>query len=160
MRNKTTFISGSTYDIVWTSRLEDNLGTFALDTPYGPVWTMIHHPGALHALNLMCYICTSIIPERVAMPYLFAVFGETLEQLATPNGLRAYDAFEMALFQELGYDPVDRNPGTTLWQRLAYRHRDYVAHWPNLHRLHRMRHGFLRDIGKILAPKPSNLPIT
>jgi hypothetical protein len=114
---------------------------------------MIHHPGALRALNLMCFICTNIVPERVAMPHLFAIFGETLEQLATPNGLRAYDAFETGLFQELGYDPVDRNPGTTLWERLEYRHQDYVTHWPNLHRLHRMRQGFLSDIGTILAPK-------
>jgi recombinational DNA repair protein (RecF pathway) len=151
---KIQFIPGALYDIVWKSRIEDHLGLFSLDAPYGLIWTMMNHQGALRAVNLMCCICTHILPERVSMPVLYDVFGQTLDRLATPDGLRAYDYFETILLQELGYDPIDRHPGEPLWKRLYRRQREYLNHWPHLHRLHRMRRAFIDDVIKIIGQIP------
>jgi len=147
---KIQFIPGAIYDMVWKSRIDDHLGVFLLDSPYGLIWTMMNHMGALRAVNLMCCICTNILPERVSMPRLYEIFKHTLDHLATPEGLRAYDHFETALFQELGYDTVDRYPEQTVWKKLHHRQRDYLTHWPHLHRLHRMRRAFIDDVGKII----------
>jgi DNA repair protein RecO (recombination protein O) len=148
---KIHYIPGAVYDMVWKSRIEDHLGWFSLDAPYGVIWTMMNHQGALRAINLMCCIGSHILPERVPMPRLYDIFGQTVDRLATPDGLRAYDVFESVLLQELGYDPMDSDPHEPLWKRLYRRQREYLNHWPHLHRLHRMRLAFINDVIQIIG---------
>jgi len=155
--NTPHFIPGNAYHVMWKSRLDDHLGRFSLDEDYGFFWTLSHHQGALRALHLMCAICSQLLPERVAMPGLFRAFQSTLEQLHTPNGLRAYNHFETILFQELGYDSgleprvPDGATGKDIVHGLGQRHHDYVTHWPNLYALHRMRHAFIAEVSGVFS---------
>ncbi len=157
--NKPALVLGSAYDVLWKSRIEDNLGSFSLDSSGAAVWLMMHHQGALRALNLMCYMCKQVLPERVPFPTLYKLFGQTIEQLATPNGLKAYDRFECLVLDELGYASTEygRSECTTtpsICGRLLNRQRDYATHWPDLHRMHRMRSHFIQDVLDVLSYSP------
>jgi hypothetical protein len=103
-------------------------------------------------------MCKQILPERVPFPLLYRLFGETIDQLATPNGLKAYDDFECMVLDELGYASTEygRWEGTTqsICERLLNRQRDYATHWPDLHRLHRMRSHFIQDVLAVLSDSP------
>lgn len=154
--NKPALVLGSAYDVLWKSPMEDNLGSFSLDSSGVTVWLMMHHQGALRALNLMCYICKQVLPERVPFPALYTLFGQTIEQLATPNGLKAYDCFECLVLDELGYASTESSPSEctntqSLCARLLNRQRDYVTHWPELHRMHRMRSHFIQGVLDVLC---------
>jgi DNA repair protein RecO len=154
--NKPALVLGSAYDVLWKSRIEDNLGSFSLDSSGAAVWLMMHHQGALRALNLMCYMCKQVLPERVPFPRLYTLFGQTIEQLATPNGLKAYDDFECLVLDELGYASAeygqsDCTTTPSICGRLLNRQRDYATHWPDLHRLHRMRSHFIQDVLDVLS---------
>ena len=144
--NKPALVLGSSYDVMWKSRIAENLGSFSLDPSDATIWAILHYQGALRALNVMCYLCKHLLPEHISFPVLYEAFSQTIHQLATPDGLRAYDRFECALFQELGYALTDSEVHSSLCQRLYRRQIEYVTHWPDLHRLHRMRHHFVQEI--------------
>lgn len=155
--HKPALVLGSAYDVMWKSRIEDNLGSFSLDPSGAAVWLIMSHQGALRALNLMCYLCKQVLPERVPVHALYTSFGQAIAQLATPEGLKAFDRFEACVLGELGYaeEVAITESSTSLCERLHHRQKDYLTHWPDLHRFHRMRHHFVQDVSDILSARPT-----
>jgi len=148
---KTCFFPGSQVEVTWQSRIEEHLGLFKLDQPHGHALALLHHPGAMRIMELMCIMCLHLLPERLAVPGLYEHFCDSLKELGGAKALQAYTIFEASLFQELGYDvPL---PSPSLLSSLQKRQSLLVSYWPNLSFLHTARQSFIEDVTQAFARK-------
>lgn len=148
---KTCFFYASQIDVTWQSRIEEHLGLFKTDQPYGYALTLLPHPGAMRIMELMCVMCMHLLPERLAVPGLYEDFCATLKELSGNRALQAYTAFEACLFQELGYDIVSTS--SSLLFSLQERQSLLISYWPHLSYLHAARQSFIEDISLAFSRK-------
>lgn len=98
---------GNLVEVVWTSRVSDQLGTYALTTlkPYAA--RVMDDPLKLSALQSACALCDQTLPERDVHQGLFQGLGALLEVIQDHDdpGIwgAAYVMWEIALLRELGF---------------------------------------------------------
>ena len=149
LSRKTCFFHASQVEVTWQSRIEEHLGVFKMDQPYGYALMLLAHPGAMKILALMCMMCFYLLPERLVVPGVYEHFSATLHALGGKRALYAYALFETTLLQELGHDVPPLHP--LLLHSLQERHPLVIAYWPHLSELHAARQHFLEDIAKALS---------
>lgn len=140
------WILGSQTDVSWESASDNGLGRLTMDPAYGPAPLFMHIPHALCAVNMMCLLCGSLLPERVSMPSIYIAFLKTLSFLPTEKGLRAYNDFESHFLEELGYGQSHPWEKKTLLETLFHRRHVFRQYWPDHQYLDRQRVSFLNDL--------------
>ncbi|MEM1129270.1 MAG: DNA repair protein RecO [Pseudomonadota bacterium] len=95
---------GAQLDLTWRARLDDHLGTFAVEPLRGRAAALLSDPLALAGLNAVCGLLSYCLPERACYPDLYARTQSMLDLLsATPAWPLAYLQWEMALLDEMGF---------------------------------------------------------
>lgn len=94
---------GAQLDLTWRARLEEHLGTFAVE----PVRSRAHLMGdrrTLAGLNAVTALLSFALPEREAHPRLYAGTLALLDMMAeTVHWPLAYVRWELALLEDLGF---------------------------------------------------------
>ena len=94
---------GAQVDVTWRARLNEHLGTFAIE----PVQSRAHvmsNPLALSGLNAVCALLHFTLPEREAHPRLYATSIALLDAIAdTPDWPLDYLHWEVLLLDDLGF---------------------------------------------------------
>ncbi len=87
----------------WRARLEEQMGTFAIEPTRLRAGEIMRKAGALHALNHLCGLAR-LLPERDPHPDLHDRFAELMDGLDDSRTLapRLVD-FELALLADLGF---------------------------------------------------------
>lgn len=94
---------GAQLDLAWRARLEDHIGTFAVE-PLRSRAGLLSDRLALAALNSVCALLHATLPEREPHPDLYAGTIGLLDALgAGPAWVLAYLRWELMLLEELGY---------------------------------------------------------
>ena len=137
---------GSQTEAIWESPCANGLGHFRLDPAYGPAPLSLHMPSVLHALELLCLLCAFLLPERVAMPSIYACFLKTMALLPTSRGLQAYNLFEERLLEELGYGHSESTQELSPLDALFRRRQCFRKHWPDQRFLDTRRMRFLQEV--------------
>lgn len=94
---------GNRVSVTWRARLEDHLGTFAVETTGLYAAELIREPLGLHGLNtLLAHL--RLLAEREPHPDLFEAALDLIPRLADPHVAGAALArFELALLAEAGF---------------------------------------------------------
>jgi len=146
---KTCFFYASQVDVTWQGRVEEHLGLFKLDQPYGHALSLLSHPGAMRIMELMCMMCMHLLPERLSVPGVYEDFCDAVQELSGSKALHAYTLFEASLFQELGYDIAPTS--ASLLFSLQERQSLLMSYWPHLSYLHSARQNFIEDMAQAFA---------
>lgn len=94
---------GAQLDVTWRARLEDHIGTFAVE-PLRSRAGLLGDRRALAALNAVCALLHVALPEREAHPGLYAATIGLLDRLGEgPDWPLAYVRWELTLLEDLGY---------------------------------------------------------
>ena len=94
---------GAQLDVTWRGRLEDHLGTFAVE-PLRSRTGVLGDRLALAGLNSICALLRFALPEREAHPELYAATIVLLDALGQdPDWVLTYLRWELMLLEELGY---------------------------------------------------------
>ena len=94
---------GNAVDIVWRARIEDQLGTFALEATEMRAASFISSPQALHGIALVGAL-VRLIPERDPHPALYETVDLLVRHLSEPEiGPALMVRFETAVLAELGF---------------------------------------------------------
>lgn len=104
-RKKAAFLQpGSQVALTWRARLQDHLGSYAIEPVQARAALMDNRAG-LAALNAICALLHLALPEREAHPVLYEATLRFLDRVeADQPGWRAdYPRWELALLQELGF---------------------------------------------------------
>ena len=95
--------AGNTVDVTWRARIEEQLGTFAVEPRVQRAARLLDSGLALHALNHLCAL-VRLLPEREPHAPLYEQLDAMLDHLddrdATPA---AIVRFELGLLQDLGF---------------------------------------------------------
>ncbi len=101
-RLSATLQPGNTVQITWRARLEDHLGTFAIELLEGRAAALIEDRTRLYAAQLLCDHLR-LLPERDPHDRLLSLAVEALETTDPAELGRALARFELALLEELGF---------------------------------------------------------
>jgi len=94
---------GNQADLVWRARLDEHLGTFAVEATVLRAAGLLTNTEALHALNLITHLLR-LMPERDPHPNLYNAASMIADELHTSGHIPAMLVrFEMALLAELGF---------------------------------------------------------
>ncbi len=94
---------GAQLDLAWRARLEDHLGTFAVE-PLRSRTGLLGDRRALAALNAVCALLHLTLPEREPHPGLYAATVGLLDRLGEGGDWPlAYVRGELGLLEDLGY---------------------------------------------------------
>lgn len=98
---------GAQLDLTWRARLEDHLGTFAVE-PLRSRSGLLGDRTALAALNAVCALLHTALPEREPHPGLYAATIGLLDRLGDaagtgPGWAPDYLRWELGLLEDLGY---------------------------------------------------------
>ncbi|MGB3313088.1 MAG: DNA repair protein RecO, partial [Albidovulum sp.] len=94
---------GAQLDVTWRGRLEDHLGTFAVE-PLRSRTGVLGDRLALAGLNAVCALLRFALPEREAHPEIYAATIVLLDALGQdPDWVLIYLRWELMLLEELGY---------------------------------------------------------
>lgn len=95
---------GAQLDLAWRARLEEHLGTFAVEPLKSRAATVMADRTALAGLNAMTALLAFALPEREPHPRLYARSIAMFDLLGqTPAWPVAYLQWELALLEELGF---------------------------------------------------------
>ncbi len=94
---------GNSAECVWRARIEEHLGTYAIEVTRSRAADIMATPLALHGINLLGHLLR-LLPERDPHPALF----ETIEVMMDHLGDQAISPalmvrFELAILSELGF---------------------------------------------------------
>ncbi|WP_128254721.1 DNA repair protein RecO [Falsirhodobacter deserti] len=92
---------GNQLDVTWRARLDDQLGTFAVE----PVQSrsVLQDRLALAGLNAVCAMLRITLPEREPHPDLYRATIPLLDTLGTAHWGTAYLRWEARLLEEIGF---------------------------------------------------------
>lgn len=94
---------GAQLDLGWRARLEDHIGTFAVE-PLRSRTGLLADRRALAALNAVCALLHAALPEREPHPGLYAATTGLLDRLGEGGDWPlAYVRWELTLLEDLGY---------------------------------------------------------
>jgi DNA repair protein RecO (recombination protein O) len=93
---------GAQLDLTWRARLDEHLGTFAIE-PLASRTGLMADRAALAALNAICALLVHSLPEREAHPALYPATLALLDALAVPGWGLDYLQWELLLLEELGF---------------------------------------------------------
>lgn len=120
-RLRPTLQAGNSVHVVWRARIEDQLGSFAVEAAVLRAATVMESALALHAVNHLCSLAR-LLPERDPHENLFQRLEAILSDLGdigrTPA---AIVRFELALLADLGFGlDVERCAATGSAEDLAF----------------------------------------
>jgi DNA repair protein RecO (recombination protein O) len=94
---------GNQIEIVWRARLDEHLGTYAIEATALRAARLLTNAEALHALNLITSLLR-LMPERDPHPNLYRAASLIAEELDTSDHVPAMLVrFEMIILAELGF---------------------------------------------------------
>jgi DNA repair protein RecO (recombination protein O) len=94
---------GNQIEIVWRARLDEHLGTFAVEATALRAARLLANAEALHALNLITSLLR-LMPERDPHPNLYRAASLIADELDTSEHIPAMLVrFEMIILAELGF---------------------------------------------------------
>ncbi|WP_045391849.1 DNA repair protein RecO [Falsirhodobacter sp. alg1] len=96
-----TLQPGHQVDVTWRARLDDQLGTFAVE-PIRPRMVLDDRLG-LAGLNAVCAMIRVALPEREAYPALWHLSMQVLDTLGAADWATRYLRWEMSLLEETGF---------------------------------------------------------
>lgn len=98
-----TLQPGAQLDLTWRARLEEHLGSFAVELLQARAGGILGDRLALAALNAICALCRYALPERMAYPGFYSLTVKLLDQLGQPGWLRLYAHWELHLLDTTGF---------------------------------------------------------
>lgn len=88
----------------WRGRLEEHLGTLAVELTKARAAAVLGDPARLAALASACAVVEAALPEREPHPALYEAVAALLDALeGSPAWAAAYVRWELGLLAELGY---------------------------------------------------------
>ncbi len=95
---------GAQLDLAWRARLEDHIGTFAIEPLRSRAALVMGNRLALAGLNSVTGLLTFCLPERAPFPALYQRTEQLLDLLGQDDVWPlAYLRWEMALLEEMGF---------------------------------------------------------
>ncbi len=94
---------GNLVAAVWSSRIADHLGSFAIEPLRAMTAPLMSDPLRFGALVSACSLCDACLPEREGHPGLFHGLLALIETLEGEAWGPAYIMWEIALMRELGF---------------------------------------------------------
>ena len=95
---------GAQLDLAWRARLEDHIGTFAIEPLRSRAALVMGNRLALAGLNAVTGLLTFCLPERAPFPALYQRTEQLLDLLGQDDVWPlAYLRWEMALLEEMGF---------------------------------------------------------
>lgn len=95
---------GAQLDLAWRARLEDHIGTYAVEPQRSRAAAALSGRLALAGLNAVCALLSFCLPEREAHPGLYARSERLLDLLGQDEiWPLAYLGWEAALLEDLGF---------------------------------------------------------
>lgn len=95
---------GAQLDLVWRARLDDHIGQFTVEPIRSRAALAMADRVMLAGLNAVTALCAFCLPEREALPGLYAQTEFLLDLLGTPDAWPlAYLRWEQALLEDMGY---------------------------------------------------------
>ena len=95
---------GSELDLSWRARLEDHIGTYTVEPRRSRSAIAMSDRLSLAGMNAVLALLAFCLPEREALPALYARTEALLEMLADPElWPLAYLRWEMALLDDMGF---------------------------------------------------------
>ncbi len=94
---------GAQLDLVWRARLEDHLGSFAVEPLRLRAAEAMTDRLALLGLGSVCALLQFALPERAPQPVLYPASCALLDRLGQEGWLRRYLAWELQLLEATGY---------------------------------------------------------
>ena len=94
---------GNELSVQWRARLENHLGSFAIELQEGHAARVLSDPGRLSAMLSACALVDLCLPEREPHPTIFATLQALLLALPDAAWAAAYVAWELSLLAELGF---------------------------------------------------------
>jgi len=101
-RLASTLQAGNTVQVAWRARLEEHLGTFAVELIDARAAALIAERTRLYACQLLCDLLR-LLPERDPHDRLLALAVAALETDDTAALAKALARFELSLLDELGF---------------------------------------------------------
>jgi DNA repair protein RecO (recombination protein O) len=93
---------GAQLDLAWHARLDEHLGTFAVE-PLASRAGLMADRAALAGLNAVCALVIHALPEREAHPALYPATQALLDAFAGQGWGLDYLRWELLLLEELGF---------------------------------------------------------
>ena len=103
MKMRGVLQQGNELSVQWRARLEDHLGSFAIELQEGHAARVLSDPGRLSAMLSACALVDLCLPEREPHPDIFATLSALLLALPDAAWAAAYVAWELSLLAELGF---------------------------------------------------------
>ena len=95
---------GAQLDVAWRARLEDHLGSFAIEPVRSRTALVMGNRLALAGLNAVTGLLSFCLPERAAFPALYQRSEQLLDLLGQDDVWPlAYLRWEMALLEDMGF---------------------------------------------------------
>jgi len=94
---------GNLVGVNWQTRVDGNLGTYALEQDRNLAGALMDDPLKLGALLAACSLCDAALPEREGHPGLFHGFLALMESMDSELWGATYVMWEIALLRELGF---------------------------------------------------------
>lgn len=95
---------GAQLDVAWRARLDDQLGTFAVEPLRGRAGALMADPLGLAGLASVCSVLAFALPERAAFPAFYRDSVTLLDLIpATHAWPLAYLRWEVALLATMGF---------------------------------------------------------
>lgn len=95
---------GAQLDLRWRARLEDHIGTFAVEPVRSRAAQVMGNRQALAGLNTVCALTVFCLPEREAMQGFYRQTEQLLDLLGADEVWPlAYLRWELSLLEELGF---------------------------------------------------------
>ncbi len=94
---------GAQLDVTWRARLDEHIGTFAVEPLRARAAGVLHDRRALAGLSAVCALLAFALPERAPQPVLYARSIALLDALGAPDWPLAYLRWEMLLLEQTGF---------------------------------------------------------
>lgn len=101
--NRAVLQTGNHVHCLWSSRIEDQLGNWKIESVTQYSAFLLSRPGPLQALNSACCLIDAIIPERDQSYTIFYHLHDLIHQLQSSQWAEEYIKFELLLLQAIGY---------------------------------------------------------
>jgi DNA repair protein RecO (recombination protein O) len=103
-RQRGTLQVGNQVSVTWRGRLDEQLGSFAVELMAARAAAWLDDAGRLGALTAAAAVVQAALPERESHPEVYGDFCALLDALdRDPDWARAYVRWELALLADLGY---------------------------------------------------------
>ena len=103
MKMRGVLQQGNELSVQWRARLENHLGSFAIELQEGHAARVLSDPGRLSAMLSACALVDLCLPEREPHPDIFATLRALLLALPDAAWAAEYVAWELSLLAELGF---------------------------------------------------------